>query len=167
MVFSLTARGQRCPAFKQADESQKKLELFLFLSIRQLIKRAQTGGGGGEVNVEHLGENERRNSESRAAPQSETDAKPTVNFASLLYRSPLVRKKKATFVVLASPGCQNIKSHHHSQVTHVELRNAGHQGLFVLLHHRGNPPEHILVLAGQNATKIDKTNKQRSNTVAQ
>lgn len=42
------------------------------------------------------------------------------------------------------------KTHHHRQVTHVELGNTRHQGLLMLLHNWRDPAQHILVLLSQN-----------------
>lgn len=43
-----------------------------------------------------------------------------------------------------------IVSHHHCTVTHVELGNAGHQSVFMLLHNCRYPAQSVLVLLRKN-----------------
>lgn len=45
------------------------------------------------------------------------------------------------------------KSHHHCNVTHIELRDARHQHLLMLLHNWSDPAQHVLVLLSQNSAK--------------
>lgn len=75
-----------------------------------------------------------------------------------LVKRPVQIKQRATFTQHTSTSKPQVsklkrKSHHYGHVTHVELRNAGHQSLLVLLHHGGDPSEDVLVLLRQDTAK--------------
>lgn len=50
------------------------------------------------------------------------------------------------------------KSHHHGQVTHVELGKTRHHSRLMLLHNGGDPAQHIQVLLSQNTVRKNTTN---------